>query len=387
MRIAYFDCFSGISGDMILGALIDAGLQLKTLKKELLRLPLKGYEITTKKVIKQSISSTKFEVIVNHGQHERNINEIIQIIDKSSLIKDIKEDSKKIFLKIAQAEAKIHNKQVSSIHFHEIGAIDSIIDIVGTVIGVNVLGIEKIYSSDIPLGKGFVEFSHGKYPIPAPATIELLKGIATYQTDIQHELVTPTGIGIISTLSDEFGYMPKLKPVSIGYGAGTAELQQPNVLRIIIGESSMRIDEFITDIIETNIDDMNPEYYNYIMERLFKLGALDVFLTNILMKKNRPGIKLTVISSLEKTDDIVKIITTETTSLGVRVYQAKRSCIQRDFANVHTRYGIVKVKLGKIGEQVVNIHPEYEDCVRIAEKYNIPIKRVYEIVIKCFKEL
>lgn len=404
MKIAYLDCFSGISGDMLLGALLDANLGLNDLKKGLSKLPLKGYKINAKKVTKNGISATKFIVESNYKQSslrdsvykqsslrdsaehkERYIGDILKIIEKSSLHREIKELSKKIFIRMASAESKIHNVPVSKIHFHEIGAVDSIVDIVGTVIGIKILGIEKIYSSEIPLGKGFVEFSHGKYPVPAPATIELLKGIPTYQTDISHELVTPTGAGILATLVKDFGNMPKLKPLSIGYGAGSAELENPNVLRIIIGKTERNSEEILTDVVEANIDDMNPEFYNYIMERLFEKGALDVFLANIYMKKNRPGIKLSVISPLDKTEILSKIVIEETTSLGVRIYQTKRICIERDFAKVKTKYGNITVKLGKIGDKIVNIHPEYEDCVKIAKKNNLPLKRVYEIAVRNFK--
>ncbi len=388
MKTLYLDCYSGIAGDMLLGALIDAGLDIKLLKKELDKLNLKGYKITAKKILKKGISATKFVVEITQKQHhERNIQDIFSIIDKSSLSEQIKQTSKKIFSKIADAESKIHNIPREKVHFHEIGAIDSIIDIVGTAIALNILGIEKIHCSEIPLGNGFVEFSHGKWPIPAPATAEILKGIPVYKTNIEHELVTPTGAAIISTLSEKFGEMPNMKISSIGYGAGSAEFEIPNTLRIFIGESDEKSEHISVNIIETNIDDMNPQFYDYVMEKLFAEGALDVFLQNIQMKKNRPGILLKVISPAEKTESLANIILKETTAIGVRISQAKRICLDREIVKVKTKFGEVRVKIAKSDGKIVNAHPEYDDCVKIAREKNVPLKKVYEIVLKDIREI
>ena len=376
MKLLYLDCNSGISGDMILGSLLDSGLDIESMRKELAKLPLRDYSISAKKILRNGISSTKFNVEFKDNHPERHIKEIFGIIGKSKLDDKIKETSKRIFSKIADAESKIHNVPREKIHFHEIGAVDSIIDIVGTAIGLKLLGIEEIQCSDIPVGKGYVDFSHGKFPVPAPATLELLKGIPTYQKNIMHELVTPTGAAIISCLSKSFGTMPKMKISSIGYGSGSSQLEIPNILRAIIGEKA-ESEEVLVDIIEANIDDMNPQFYDYIMEKLFANKALDVFLQNIQMKKNRPGILLKVISPTEKTDLLAKIILEETTSLGVRISQAKRICIEREFKIIKTKYGNVKVKLGKIGDKIVNVQPEYEECVKIAREKNIPLKMVY----------
>jgi len=378
MKIAYLDCFSGIAGDMFLGALIDAGLKLSDLKNELNKLGLKGYSISAKTVNKKGLSGTKFDVKFKEGK-TRHYSEIVKLIDKSKLDKEVKELSKKIFYVLGKAEAKIHNTKLEKVHFHEVGAVDSIIDIVGAAIGVKKLEIERIYCSALPLGKGFVKFSHGKWPIPGPAAVEILKGKPVYQNKTEKELVTPTGAAIAAVLCSGFGEMPRMKVGKIGYGAGSADLETPNMLRIFIGEKG---DENTVDVIETNIDDMNPEFYDYVIERLFKEGALDVYLENILMKKNRPGIKLSVISPIDKTDKLTKIIFEETTTLGVRINNKSRKVLEREIKTVKTKYGKVKVKLGKLNNKVVNIMPEYEDCKRIAKKNKIALKKIYDLAKK-----
>ena len=378
MKIAYFDSFSGISGDMIIGALIDIGLDFNYLKKELNKLKLKNYRIEAKKIIKNGIDAIKFDVISNRNSHEeRNLKEINKIIDNSKLDNKIKNIIKKIFLKIAQAEAKIHNKQIDNIHFHEIGAIDTIIDIAGAVIGFKKLGIEKIYCSQLNVGTGFVHFSHGRFPVPAPAAAEILKGIPVYHNNIKAEIVTPTGAAIITTFAEKFGEMPLIKIEKIGYGAGTKDLEQPNVLRVFLGELEKNQDEKI-NIIETNIDNMNPEIYPYVIEKLMENGALDAYLTNIIMKKGRPAIKLTVLCEIKDTDKLCNIIFDETTTLGVRIYPAMKKKLDREIKTIKTKYGDVRVKISKLNNKIKNIMPEYEDCARIAKSKKIPLKKIYE---------
>ncbi len=383
MKVAYFDCFSGISGDMIIGALIDLGLDINFLKKELKKLNLGNYDIKVKKVIKNEISATKFDVIVKHKHYhkERNLKEINKIIENSKLDNKIKNTIKKIFNKIAVAESKIHNKSINKIHFHEIGAIDTIIDVAGAVIGFKKLRIERIYCSKLNVGTGFVEFSHGKFPIPAPATAEILKGVRIYNNDTKAELVTPTGAAIITTLAKKFGEMPAIKVEKIGYGAGTKDLEQPNVLRVFLGKSDKMINETI-NVIETNIDNMNPEIYPYVIDKLMENGALDAYLTNIIMKKGRLAIKLTVLADIKDTDKLCNIIFDETTTLGLRIYQATRKKLDREIKTIKTKYGNVRVKISKLNNQIKNIMPEYEDCVRIAKNKKIPLKKVYEEVKK-----
>ena len=381
MKVAYFDCFSGISGDMIIGALVDLGLDVHYLKNELKKLNLKNYKIEAKKVVKNGIKSTKFKIIEKnkHSNEERNLKEINKIIDNSKLDNEIKSIIKKIFLKIATAEAKIHNKPIDKIHFHEIGAIDTIIDVAGAVIGFKKLGIERIYCSKLNVGSGFVEFSHGRFPVPAPATAEILKGVPIYHNNIEAELVTPTGAAIITTLASSFGEMPPMKVEKIGYGAGTKDLEQPNVLRVFLGQANEIQNETI-NVIETNIDNMNPEIYPYVIDKLMENGALDAYLTNIIMKKGRPAIKLTVLAELKDTNKLCNIIFDETTTLGVRIYQATRKKLDREIKTIKTKYGNVRVKISKLNNEVKNITPEYEDCVRIAKSRKIPLKNIYEAV-------
>ena len=382
MKIAYFDCFSGISGDMIIGAFIDLGLDVNFLKKELEKLNLRNYKITAKKIVKNGISATKFDVIVDkHSHEERNLKEINEIIDKSELGNETKNTIKKIFHKIASAESKIHNKPIDKIHFHEIGAIDTIIDVAGAVIGLKKLGIKKIYCSKLNVGTGFVDFSHGRFPVPAPATAEILKDVPVYNNDIEAELVTPTGAAIITSLAEKFGQMPAIKVEKIGYGAGSKDLEQPNVLRVFLGEADEMQNEII-NVIETNIDNMNPEIYPYVIEKLIENGALDAYLTNIIMKKGRPAIKLTVLAELKDTDKLCNIIFDEATTLGVRIYPAAKKKLDREIKKVKTKYGNVKLKVSKLNNEIKNITPEYEDCVKIAKKYKIPLKKVYEEVKK-----
>lgn len=379
MRIAYFDCFSGISGDMIMGAMLDLGLDFNFLKKELEKLKLGNYEIKAEKTVKSGIAAKKFDVIARHGHNheERNLSEISKIIENSKLNNEIKSAIKKIFYKIAAAEAKIHNKSINQIHFHEIGAIDTIIDVAGAVIGLKKLRIGKVYCSKLNVGTGFVEFSHGKWPVPAPATAEILKNVPAYHNNIEAELVTPTGAAIITSFAEKFGEMPAMKIEKIGHGAGTKELEQPNVLRIFLGELNDGGNGAIS-VIETNIDNMNPEIYTYVIDKLLDNGALDAYLTSIIMKKGRPAIKLTALCEIRDTEKLCKIIFDETTTLGLRIYEATRKKLEREIKTVKTKYGNVRVKISRLNGEIKNIMPEYGDCVRIAKKHKIPLKGVYE---------
>lgn len=385
MKTAYFDCFSGISGDMILGALIDLGLDIKYLEKELKKLNLKNCKIEAKKVVKNGISATKFDVIISGKSHdkERNANEINKIIEDSKLDNEIKNAIKKIFLKIASAEAKIHNKPIGKVHFHEIGAIDTIIDIAGAVIGIKKLGIEKVYCSKLNVGTGFVEFSHGKFPVPAPATAEILKGIPIYHDNTPAELVTPTGAAIITALAEAFGKMPAMETEKIGCGAGAKGLKRPNALRVFLGECDNDEDKSQNEaisIIETNIDNMSPEIYPYVIDKLMENGALDAYLTNIIMKKGRPAIKLTVLGDIKDTDKLCKIIFDETATLGVRIFCSERKILNREINTIKTKYGDVRVKISKLNGETKNIAPEYEDCVRLAKSKKAALKKVYDEV-------
>lgn len=373
--IAYFDCFSGISGDMILGALFDLGFDVNDLKNELKKLNIDNYEIKVYKINKQGISATKVDIY--YKNEVKSLKSILNMIEKSSLDDDIRRLLKQIFFRLGKVESKIHNISLEEVKFHEVA--DSIIDIVGSVLGIKKLNIAEIYSSPLPLGRGFTHIAHGKYPLPVPATLELLKGVPIYQVSVNKELVTPTGAAIITTLTKEFCYLPEMNVKKVGYGAATSDLEQPNVLRIILGEE-VRKPHFI-EIIETNIDDMNPEVYSYLVDELLKQGALDVYLTNIIMKKNRPAVKLTILSYPEISGKLINFVLKETTSFGVRIYKAYRHCIRREIKEVKTRFGKVKVKIGAFNNRI-KIMPEYEECKRIALQYKIPLIKVYDIIRK-----
>lgn len=380
MKVLYFDAFAGASGDMILGALVDAGADFEILRNELSKLNLSGYELTSKNHVSKGISGTKVDVISTEDHHHRGLTKINQIIDESDLSPRIKEKSKKVFLRLGEAEAKIHNKTVDEIHFHEVGAVDSIIDIVGSVIALDLLKIEKIYSSKLITGKGTVKCAHGILPVPAPATLELLKNVPFESGEIETEMLTPTGAAVISTLAEDFGSIPEIQTSAIGYGFGSKELPVANFLRVIIGEENAKYQSDIMNLIETNIDDMNPEFYEYVMEKLFSAGAKDVFLQQIIMKKNRPGIILSVLAAPEKTEELSKIIFAETTTLGIRISeQRKRRMLLRGTKEVDTEFGKMRVKIKEIEGKNIFM-PEYDECRRVAEKENLPLKDVYELI-------
>lgn len=378
MRAAYFNCFSGISGDMVLAALVDLGWPVKELERELNKLDLFNYQIEAEKVAKQGIISTQIKIRIKEGKKERTLKDILSILDKSKLEEEIKERSRAIFIRLASVEAKIHGKSIQEVHFHELGGLDTIIDVVGAVAGMKYLGIEKVYSSPLPLGKGFVKCSHGTLPVPAPATLELLKGVPVYGSNIEAELVTPTGAAIITTLAENFGQMPPMKIENIGYGAGQRDLPIPNLLRVSLGMLKNVYEEDVVSLIQTNIDDMNPEFYEHIADRLFSEGALDVFLTPIQMKKTRPATMLSVITDEEKLERVLEIIFDETTTLGVRISKIKRRKLNREKRKIPTKYGEIKVKIGKLDGIVKNISPSYEECRKIATRLNIPLKEVYQ---------
>lgn len=378
MRAAYFNCFSGISGDMVLAALVDLGWPIKELERELNKLDLFNYQIEAEKVAKQGIISTQIKIRIKEGKKERTLKDILSILDRSKLEEKIKERSQAIFIRLASVEAKIHGKNMQEVHFHELGGLDTIIDVVGAVAGMKYLGIEKVYSSSLPLGKGFVKCSHGTLPIPAPATLELLKGVPVYGSNIEAELVTPTGAAIISTLAEDFGQLPPMKIDNIGYGAGQRDLPIPNLLRVSLGTLKDVYEEDVVSLIQTNIDDMNPEFYEHIIDRLFDGGALDVFLTPIQMKKTRPATMLSVITDEEKMERVVELIFDETTTLGVRISRIKRRKLSREKRKIPTKYGKIEIKIGKLNGMVKNISPSNEECRKIAARLNIPLKKVYQ---------
>ena len=380
MTFAYLDCFSGISGDMTLGALVDAGVGIDVLRSELEKLNLPGYEITALKVMRGGISATKVHVCLeDKEQPARHLSDIRKIIEASTLSSSIKQKSIKIFERLAEAEAKVHGTTPDKVHFHEVGAVDAIVDIVGSVIGFEKLGITTMAASPVNLGSGLIKSSHGTLPVPAPATAELLKGIPSYGSPIPFELTTPTGAAILSTLASSFGPMPQMKVDRIAYGAGGKEMEgQPNVLRLMIGEPAASYDEDTSIVIETNIDDMNPQIYGYLIEKLMKQGAQDVYLTPIIMKKGRPAILLSVLTDKAKTDALLDILFRETTSIGVRIQEVGRKKLSREIREVETVYGKVRVKVSLKNGEALTATPEYEDCRKIAEEKQVPLKTILQ---------
>ncbi len=384
MKIAYFDCFSGASGDMILGALLDAGLDLAHLQQELAKLGLSHYEIGKSAVVKNGISGSQALVHVeedHHQHHHRHLADISAIIEESTLAAAVKKDSIRIFTRLAEAEAKVHNTTKENIHFHEVGAMDAIIDVVGGVIGLHALGIDAIICSPLHVGSGTVECAHGTLPVPAPATAELIRGKPAYASGVQGELLTPTGAAILTTLADDFGPLPPMTVERIGHGAGTADRSIANLLRVFIGtapQPEKKFDVEQTATIETTIDDMNPQMYDYLIEKVLQMGALDIFCTAVQMKKNRRGTLVTILCRPEMVMPLSEFLFRETTTIGLRWRLDQRFMLQREIVSVETRYGKVACKKATHGEQMVNIKPEYEDCKRIALQQQVPLKTVLE---------
>ena len=378
MKALYLDCFAGISGDMMVGALLDLGVPLEHLKTELAKLQLINYEIRAKKVERQNITATKLSVKTEEKGLVRTWPNVKNMIETSKLSKSAKEKSLEIFLKLAEAESKIHHKNINQIHFHEVGAVDSIIDVVSTVIGIEHLKVEKVYSAEIATGMGMVKTDHGLLPVPAPATLEILKEVPIYSNSINAELTTPTGAAIAKTYVETYGPIPPMSVEGIGYGAGRAELEIPNVLRILLGTVLQKTEDDELSVLETNIDDLNPEFYDFVMNKLSDKGALDVWMAPIYMKKNRPGITLAIMTHAGNEDELVDILFKETSTLGVRVSTVTRKKAKREMITVGTKFGKVAVKIADYKGKLVNISPEYSDCAEIAHQKGVPIKKVYD---------
>jgi hypothetical protein len=396
MRVLYYDCFSGISGDMNLGAMIDLGVDENYLLEELSRLNLNEYTIEINKEERKGITGTKVNVILqdyhhhdthNHEEHHhhRNLRDIEEIVYSSGLNEDVKNLSMKIFKKVAEAEAKVHGKSLYEVHFHEVGAVDSIVDIVGAAICFEFLKVDKVAASSIELGKGFIKCAHGILPVPAPATTEILKGIPVKLGNVPFEATTPTGAAIIAALSEEFIDDVDFKIDKIGYGVGHKDQGDiPDVLRVFIGEVQEKNSDYI---IECNIDDMNPEIYSYVIDKLFEAGASDVYLTPITMKKGRPGVMLSVLYEEKIEDEIKKIIFRETTTIGMRKYKVEKQCLERETTYVDTPYGEVKVKNSYLHGEKIKFKPEYEDLKKIAEEKNIPLIKLYNDVLNIINRI
>lgn len=372
---------------MLLGALIDLGVPLSTIENQLKKLNIKAYKISTRKVKKEGISSTKFHVQIPESPIKRKFSDIKNLIENSRLDNDIKKNSIIIFKKMFVAEAKVHGTKSYQIHLHEMGAIDAIVDIVGACAALQKIGADEILSSPINVGKGFVTCEHGTFPVPAPATTELLRGIPIYSYGESAELATPTGAAIISTFATQFTGLPEMVIEETGYGAGSKELKShPNILRVFLGKSLHGFPS-CTTIIETTLDDMNPQNYGYIMDSLFKIGALEVFYTNVQMKKNRPGILITIICKEEQRPKIIDHLFKETTTIGVRSRIDQRYELEREIEKVKTRYGTIRLKVSTHDGKIAHVSAEYDDCLRAAKKFMIPLKEVQFEALKIFKNL
>ena len=380
-KIAYADCFSGISGDMLLGALLHSGVDNHLLRNELDKLALGDFDFLVEDKNIQSISGCKVTICSKRRQELRTLPALMKILEQSGLDDKISSRSAAVFTTLAEAEAKVHGIPVDKVHFHEVGALDTIIDVVGTIIALHQMGVERLISSPLPVGRGFVKCAHGTLPLPAPAVCELLQGIPVYGVEIDKELVTPTGAALIRTLADEFGPMVPMTISTIGYGAGTHILpnHQPNLLRLITGYAHKVDENQVIEVIETNLDDWSPETFPFLCERLFTQGALDVSLTSILMKKGRPGFTLQVICAPGQTFDIKNIILTETTAIGLRFRKEARQTLAREPVNLTTPWGEIKAKKVQTPSGAV-IYPEYEECKKIAAKHHIPLQDVYNEV-------
>lgn len=380
MNIAYFDCFSGISGDMTLGALVDLGVPVEALIEEMSKLPLQDWSFKSSRERRGAIEGVRISISAGAQPH-RHLSDIVSLLENSGLDDWVKEKSTAVFQRLAEAEGRVHGIPPTSVHFHEVGALDSILDIVGCAFCLRYLNIEEVHASPVPFARGFVKTEHGLLPLPAPATAELLSGIPVYGVSAERELVTPTGAALIAVLGESFGPVPPMTLLSTGYGAGANLADNPpNLLRILLGLSAKPQSSRDLVVIETNIDDMNPEIYNYVIDRLFMLGALDVTLTSVQMKKNRPGVLLRVLVEPALERAAADLLLTETTTLGVRVQNVKRIELSRESLSISTVFGPVRVKrvsLPNGGERVI---PEYEECRRIAEKQGIPLPDVYELV-------
>jgi uncharacterized protein (TIGR00299 family) protein len=384
MKVLCYDCFSGISGDMNLGAMIDLGIDLSYLRSELGKLNLQGWDLYAEKAQRHGITGTKVTVKQTVHEHvHRHLSDIQKVIKGSTLSDEVRQLSMKIFMKIATAEAAVHGIDIEEVHFHEVGAIDSIVDIVGAAICFNTLNVGAVYVSEVELGGGFVNCDHGKLPVPAPATAEIIKGIPVRTGGVDFEATTPTGAAIISALGTEFGTWSRIIIEKTAYGIGHKDHPSiPNLLRVYLGETSdSQIAGHKATLIESNIDDMNPEFYDHISDRLFKAGASDVYCSQIIMKKGRPGVVLNVICEQGLEEIVKEIIFTESTTLGIRTFDFRKDTLAREFGKLNTVYGEVTVKRSFYKGKEVSVKPEYEECRKIASERNLPVKEVYNNIM------
>ena len=382
MRIAYFDCPSGAAGDMIMGALVDAGVPFEALQRELAKLRLPGFTLERREVMKGAFRATKVDVHVHdHEEHhhpDRNLGAILALIAASGLDAPVKERAGRIFTRLAQAEARVHGTTVDQVHFHDVGAVDAIVDVVGACAGLHLLGVDTVHCSALPLGGGFVTGAHGRMAIPGPGTAELLKGFPVVDTGVRRELVTPTGAAILTTLSASAGAMPAMTVEAVGYGAGTMDLETPNLVRVFLGRASeTRGSETIMQV-ETTVDDMQPQLWEAVMERLFDVGALDVYLTPVTMKKSRPGIVLTALCAPDRVTELSRVLFEESPTIGVRWTAYQRERLDRETVTLATAYGPVSFKVSRLAGRVVTATPEFAEIRRIAKEKGLPAREVLD---------
>ena len=389
MRIAYFDCFSGVSGDMCLGALVDAGLPLADLAQGLEGLRLQGFSLRSRRVARGALSGTKVDVLIGQSRDRlASLQDIRRVLKAAHLPEPVRDRSLSVFERLAKAEGLAHRTMSAKVHFHELGALDALVDVVGTVLGCHLLGVEVLYVSAINVGSGTIHSEHGVSPAPAPATAALLEGLPVYVAGPRFELTTPTGAALMATLSAGAGSMPAMTVTSIGYGAGEADpAGWPNVLRVFVGDTLAPEESDRVAVLETNLDDMNPQAYDLLIDRLLARGALDVTLTPVIMKRGRPGIVLSVLADPAKVEPVLKVLFAETTTLGVRVQEVARRLLARELTEVVTRFGPVRVKVAKAAGRSLKARPEYQDCKRIAEQTGLPLRDVVREVERALRRL
>jgi uncharacterized protein (TIGR00299 family) protein len=379
VRLAYFDCPSGASGDMILGALVDAGAPFEALSRELAGLGVAGYRLERREVIKAGFRATKVDVALGHHEAgHRGLREILDILERSHLTPAVQDMASRIFQRLAEAEARVHGTTPERVHFHDVGAVDAIVDVSGACIGLHLLGVDAVHVGALPVGGGFVDGPHGRIPVPGPATAELLKGFPTLDTGIRRELVTPTGAAILTTLAAGAGTMPAMRVTAVGYGAGTMELETPNVLRLFVGEAAVSAPTETIMQVETTVDDMSPQLYEALMERLFAAGALDVYLTQVIMKRSRPGIVLVALCPPGLAPDLARILFEESTTIGVRWTAYERARLPREMVTLGTSLGPLTFKVSRLEGRPVTVTPEFEEVRRIARDKGLPVREALE---------
>jgi pyridinium-3,5-bisthiocarboxylic acid mononucleotide nickel chelatase len=393
MRILYFDCIAGISGDMALGALLDAGADLETVRRGLAALSIEPFELDVEHVESHGIYATQVHVRAPTVGVIRTYASIRSLLDHAELQLEAKVLAQRVFRRLAEAEAMVHHRELDQVTFHEVGAVDSIVDITGTALALGSLGVERVFASAVPTGFGMTKTEHGSMPIPAPAVVELLRGAPMYSRGVPTELVTPTGAAILATLVEGFGELPALRVEAVGYGAGSARLEFPNVLRVLVGEEASAARGDSVDVhapgelvLETNIDDLNPELYEYVLERLYSAGAQDAWLTPIVMKKGRPAVTISVLCSEQRREHLAQVLFRETGTLGVRFSPVDRRVLDRDWIEVETRQGAVRVKIGVLEGRPVTVAPEYEDCARVAREAGTPARDIYEEAVRLARD-